>query len=222
MSTANMSDKIIKAIQSMAGRYGVYEIFGDWVKMIALAFANQIEYDDKREKDYLDVVHRYDPSELNKLMEMTAWLVEWADEEMTDMLGYVYMHLELGSKAHVQFFTPYNICRMMGALQKFDGNIVKINEPACGAGGNIIALAEAMRDQGFNYQTKMDVVCQDIDVKAVYMTYIQMTLYGIPAVCFQSNTLSDPQGKESSTGRLKTYGYVLNMWRLKNDTQAHS
>ena len=79
MSTANMSDKIIKAIQSMAGRYGVYEIFGDWVKMMALAFANQIEYDDKREKDYLDVVHRYDPSELNKLMEMTAWLIEWAD-----------------------------------------------------------------------------------------------------------------------------------------------
>lgn len=30
----NMSDKIIKTIQSMIGKYGVYNIFEDWVRML--------------------------------------------------------------------------------------------------------------------------------------------------------------------------------------------
>lgn len=215
----NTSDKralIIKAIQSMAGKYGVYEIFADWIKCMALAFANQVDYNDRREKDYLDTINRYDERERKKLCEMMAWLVEWADEEMTDMLGYIYMHLELGSKANGQFFTPYHICRLMAKLADYSSEEYQysnqeylVNEPTCGAGGNIIALAESMKEQGINYQERLTVICQDIDVKAVYMAYVQMTLYGIPAICYQSNTLLDPAGKESSTGKMKTFGYVL-------------
>ena len=209
MNTANMSDKIIKTIQSMTGKYSVYEIFADWVKCMALAMANQVEFNEQREKDYVDVMSRYDEAEQSKLIEMLAWLVEWADEEMTDMLGYIYMHLELGSKSHGQFFTPYNICQMMARMQKYEDKDYNANEPTCGAGGNIIALAQAMKEQGVNYQRRLNVVCQDLDVKAVYMAYVQMTLYGIPAICFQSNTLSDPLGLESSTGHMRTFGYVL-------------
>lgn len=207
----NMSDKIIKTIQSMIGKYGVYNIFEDWVRMIALAYANQIVFSEKREEEYLEIMKKYDDVEHSKFYEMYAWLLEWAEEQMTDMLGYIYMHLELGSKAHGQFFTPYNICRMMAKLQKYDGSILKVNEPSCGAGGNIIALAEALKEQGINYQQKMEVVCQDIDTKAVYMTYVQMCLYGIPAIVYQANTLSDPKGLQSVTGKLYSTGYLLKM-----------
>lgn len=207
----NMSDKIIKTIQSMIGKYGVYNIFEDWVRMIALAYANQIFFSQKREDEYLETMKKYDDAERSKFYEMYAWLLEWAEEQMTDMLGYIYMHLELGSKAHGQFFTPYNICRMMAKLQKYDGSILKVNEPSCGAGGNIIALAEALKEQGINYQQKMEVVCQDIDTKAVYMTYVQMCLYGIPAIVYQTNTLSDPEGLQSVTGKLYSTGYLLKM-----------
>lgn len=207
----NMSDKIIKTIQSMIGKYGVYNIFEDWVRMIALAYANQIFFNQRREDEYLETMKKYDDAEHSKFYEMYAWLLEWAEEQMTDMLGYIYMHLELGSKAHGQFFTPYNICRMMAKLQKYDGSILKVNEPSCGAGGNIIALAEALKEQGINYQQKMEVVCQDIDTKAVYMTYVQMCLYGIPAIVYQTNTLSDPEGLQSVTGKLYSTGYLLKM-----------
>ena len=138
----NMSDKIIKTIQSMIGKYGVYNIFEDWVRMIALAYANQIIFSQKREDEYLEIMKKYDEAERSKLCEMYAWLLEWSEEEMTDMLGYIYMHLELGSKAHGQFFTPYHICQMMAKMQKYDGKVLKVNEPSCGAGGNVIALAE--------------------------------------------------------------------------------
>lgn len=207
----NMSDKIIKTIQSMIGKYGVYNLFEDWVRMIALAYANQIFFSQKREDEYLEIMKRYDDAEKAKLYEMYAWLLEWAEEQMTDMLGYIYMHLELGSKAHGQFFTPYHVCQMMAKMQKYDGKVMKVNEPSCGAGGNIIALAEALKEQGINYQQKMEVVCQDIDTKAVYMTYVQMCLYGIPAIVYQANTLSDPEGLQSVTGKLYSTGYLLKM-----------
>lgn len=211
MNMENMSDKIIKTIQSMIGKYGVYNIFEDWVRMIALAYANQIFFSQKREDEYLEIMKRYDDAEKAKLYEMYAWLLEWAEEQMTDMLGYIYMHLELGSKAHGQFFTPYHVCQMMAKMQKYDGKVIKVNEPSCGAGGNIIALAEALKEQGINYQQKMEVVCQDIDTKAVYMTYVQMCLYGIPAIVYQANTLSDPEGLQSVTGKLYSTGYLLKM-----------
>ena len=207
----NMSDKIIKTIQSMIGKYGVYNIFEDWVRMIALAYANQIVFSEKREDEYLEIMKRYDDVEHSKFYEMYAWLLEWSEEQMTDMLGYIYMHLELGSKAHGQFFTPYHVCQMMAKMQKYDGKIIKVNEPSCGAGGNIIALAEALKEQGINYQQKMEVICQDIDTKAVYMTYVQMCLYGIPAIVYQANTLSDPNGLQSVTGKLYSTGYLLKM-----------
>ena len=207
----NMSDKIIKTIQSMIGKYGVYNIFEDWVRMIALAYANQIVFSEKREEEYLEIMKKYDDAEHSKFYEMYAWLLEWSEEQMTDMLGYIYMHLELGSKAHGQFFTPYHVCQMMAKMQKYDGKIIKVNEPSCGAGGNIIALAEALKEQGINYQQKMEVICQDIDTKAVYMTYVQMCLYGIPAIVYQANTLSDPKGLQSVTGKLYSTGYLLKM-----------
>lgn len=205
--------KIIETIQKMAGKYSVYEIFGDWVKMMALGFANQVVFKESREKEYLETISRYNEDERNKLVEMLAWLTEWADEEMTDMLGYIYMHLELGSKSAGQFFTPYHICQLMARMQKFDGKTVPMNEPSCGAGGNIIALAEEMQKQGFNYQQSMIVTCQDLDVKAVYMCYTQLTLYGIPAAVFQSDTLCDPEGQKSSTGKLLTFGYIMSFMR---------
>lgn len=215
MTTENMSDKIITSIQLMTGKYGVYDIFSDWVEMMALAFWNQVQFSQKREDRYKDIIKKYEKKEQSRLIELFAWLTEWADQEMTDMLGYIYMHLDISSKHHGQFFTPYHICRMMAKMQKYKEEPYEVNEPTCGAGGNIIALAESMKDQGINYQRYLMAVCQDIDIKAVYMAYVQMNLYGIPAICFQSDTLADPQGINSSTGKMMTIGYMLNMWRRK-------
>ena len=213
----NMSDKIIKAIHSMSGKYGVYEIFSDWVKMQAFAYANQVQFSQAREDEYIEAMKRYSKEEFAQLAEMTAWLVEWADEQMFDMLGYIYMHLEIGNKRTGQFFTPYNICQLMAKTVVFPELPITTNEPTCGAGGNIIALAEAMRDAGINYQHNLFAVCQDIDVKAVYMAFVQMSLYGIPAIVYQSDTLLDPNGLRSTTGKMYTIGYMMapKLWKYE-------
>ncbi len=209
MHTKNMSGDIIKLLQSLSGKYSVYEIFANWVQMMALSFAQAVWYEEKRETEYKEIVNRYTQEELAKLFEATAYLWEWAEQEMTDMLGYIYMHLDLGSKSHGQFFTPYHICKLMAKIPEYEEGLIKVNEPTCGAGGNIIALAEALKDKGLNYQQIMRATLQDIDTKAVYMSYVQMCIYGIPAVVFQSDTLQDPNGNNSSTGRLYSVGYLL-------------
>lgn len=209
MHTKNMSGDIIKLLQSLSGKYSVYEIFANWVQMMALSFAQAVRYEEKRETEYKEIVNRYTQEELAKLFEATAYLWEWAEREMTDMLGYIYMHLDLGSKSHGQFFTPYHICKLMAKIPEYEEGLIKVNEPTCGAGGNIIALAEALKDKGLNYQQIMRATLQDIDTKAVYMSYVQMCIYGIPAVVFQSDTLQDPNGNNSSTGRLYSVGYLL-------------
>ena len=67
MNMENMSDKIIKTMQSMTGKYGIYNIFEDWVCMMAMAYANQIEYSQKRENEYIETMRRYDEAEKAKM-----------------------------------------------------------------------------------------------------------------------------------------------------------
>lgn len=69
---------------------------------------------------------------------------------------------------------------------------VTLNEPSCGSGGMVIATARAMLEKGIDYQKKLKVIAQDLDWKAVYMCYVQLSLYGIDAEVIQGNTLTDP------------------------------
>ena len=68
----------------------------------------------------------------------------------------------------------------------------------------VIAFAEAMKSLGFNPQKQLIVTCNDLDIKSVYMTYIQLSLLGIPAIVEHMNTLSL---EKYSTW--KTPGYYL-------------
>lgn len=36
------------------------------------------------------------------------------------------------------------------------------------------------------------MVCQDLDWTAVYMCYVQLSLFGVKAIVAQGNTLSEP------------------------------
>ncbi len=88
-------------------------------------------------------------------------------------------------------------------------------EPAVGAGGMVIATAEAFEDEGINYQQAMHVTCIDVDAAAVHMAYIQLSLLHIPAIIVHGNALINEQW-----GYWLTPAYVLGFWnsRLKRDT----
>lgn len=209
-----MKKKIINKIQSMSGEFSVYALFDDWISMYAIATAQAVDFNEEREKAYLQIASKH-KDKMSDFIELNGLLIQAFEEKMEDVLGYIYMHLELGSSRTGQFFTPYHLCQLMAQMGATRKDFYEINEPSCGGGGNIIAFAEELERQGVDFRTKMRATCQDIDVRAVYMCYLQCSYYGIPAIVFQSDTLCDPLGQKSTTGRLFTPQLLINQMTMK-------
>ena len=191
---------IIKIIDSMSGRYSAYEVFSDWIKCSALSISNSLAIlHDKvwqtREKEYMATIQKYSDDEKMKFVEMFNLLIETLEDNMSDVLGEIYMESGMGSKAAGQFFTPYHVSQACAAVTLLNADkkgMYRINEPSCGGGGMIIAIAEKLKNQGIDYQRKMQVVAQDLDWKGVYMCYLQLSLLGIQAICVQGDSLNRP------------------------------
>ena len=52
-------------------------------------------------------------------------------------------------------------------------------------------VAKKINEAGGNAQMQMDIVAQDLDWNSVYMTYIQLSLNGLSAVCIQGDSLQN-------------------------------
>lgn len=223
--TGQHQSNLVKMIRDAAYRHSAWRVFTDFLALSAIAVSNAVDlrYREEREKKYLEIISAYDREEVNTISKMLAELVLALEAEMTDVLGQVFMELELGSKWSGQFFTPMHLCRMMAriALEDVDEKIkekgyITIQEPTAGGGAMIIALAEEMKRLGYNYQKQMLVVATDIDIKAVHMCYLQLSLLGIPAVVYHGDSLSLKMFSEWCTP-----AYILDgwFWRLKTQNE---
>ena len=104
------------------------------------------------------------------------------------------MQLELANKQRGQCFTPPSIGNLMAnclfhqAIEQ--QGYYTLNEPTCGSGALIIAFCKTMREKGYNPQTQLHVIAQDIDLKSVQMCFVQLSLLGIPAEIQHANPLT--------------------------------
>lgn len=193
--------EISKTINYLSGSKSPYDIFCDWIALMALALANapcliHSKIWHERENQYKNIVQRYPKEDFQKFVYMFGLLANAFEERLTDWLGQIYMESGCGNKNTGQFFTPFNVsqmCAMSTIPDDYDGSYpLTVNEPSTGGGGMIIAMANALKEKGFNFQTCMKVVAQDLDWKGVYMTYTQLSLLGIDAVVVQGDTLLEP------------------------------
>lgn len=182
--------------------YGVRrisQVFRDFCELSAIAIRNSVDRRgwEAREQRYLQVIEPYSPEEADRFAAVLAELTTELGREHSDVLGHLYMSLELGSDEMGQFFTPYQVSRLAaemtgdGAAEKLqDKDFITVSEPTCGSGGMVVALAEAMKKAGHNYQQQLHVTAQDIELTSVHMTYIALSLLHIPAVVIHGDTLS--------------------------------
>lgn len=183
-------EDIVKIIQSISGN--VYTVYSDWIKLCAIAIQNAVVINEQREQEYKTIIKKYKQSEVESFVTAFGILQILIEEKFDDYLGSIYMMLENGSKRTGQFFTPYHLSQLVAEVSEApeaDGRIA-INEPACGAGANIIAFLEKKSKEGINYQKKYKIVAQDLDWNCVYMCYVQLSLLGAYAVVMQKDTLS--------------------------------
>ncbi len=222
---ATKGSEIIKAIQKLTYGHTTWDIFQDWLEMSAILISNTVDWGQQKkcEERYMEIVKKYSKEEMEQFTKMLDLLIE----EMTrqteisgpcDILGEVFHGLELHNKYHGQFFTPFHICECMGrmvlddSLHKTidDRGYVSLCEPCVGAGGMVIGFANAMQQEKMNYQQQLCVTACDIDLKCVHMAYLQLSLYGIPAVIIHGNSLTLEEWS-----RWYTPAYMIGMWPLK-------
>jgi len=194
-----------KLYNKMCGRYSRYEVWQDMVWMVATAISNAVDkrYFDQREANYMRIVQKYSEDELKVFPEFFTHIVLGIEENPDcDFLGELYMDLELGNKHAGQFFTPYDVCRVMAEVtinedllksQIEEHGWISVNDCACGAGATLVAAANILRSKGLNYQQQALFVAQDVDATVALMCYIQLSLLGCAGYVVIGNTLTEPQ-----------------------------
>ena len=184
-----------KLFRRMAPERHRYDVFRDFVTLAACALHNGLWQEPGREADYLAIIGRYKAADQKAFPQLLAHLVTILDPEPRDMLGPLYMEMEVASRDQGQFFTPPEVSEMMARIQGVDHLLetqpfVTLSEPACGAGGMVLAVVKTLIQAGYDPARTLWVQAWDIDRLAALMAYVQLSLWNVPAEIVVGNTLS--------------------------------
>ncbi|MFI1408814.1 N-6 DNA methylase [Streptomyces sp. NPDC020707] len=194
--------EIAKLLAANTGAKRMSEIFDNFVEMAALALRNAVDVRgseawEAREGQYLQIAGRYSRTELDRFPRALALVTMEMQREPCDVLGRLYMELELGNERLGQYYTPYDIAQLMAKMQ-IDSVVEQVRregfadvyEPTCGAGAFMVSLSQAMLEHGLNPQTQLYVTAEDVAPQAMHMIYVHLTLLHIPAVVRRRDILT--------------------------------
>lgn len=173
-----------------------YDVFRDFVTMSAITLRNALIMNDTLEKEYLSIIKSYEKADQLQFPKLLALLVELLEFGPRDVLGSLFEDLELTSKDKGQFFTPQPISELMASILGCDQIDLKgkpfimLSEPACGAGGMVLAFVKQMQQSGHNPAQHLWVQAIDVDRLAALMCYVQLSLWHVPSEIIVGNTLS--------------------------------
>ncbi|QYY33584.1 SAM-dependent methyltransferase (plasmid) [Cupriavidus pinatubonensis] len=234
-SAASEKLEIVRLLRTAAYRRRMDEVWSDFVALAAITFAqlDRRSYAE-REVEYLRIVRRYTRDEFEALVQAFIRLPLAFEANVgpggvpihfADILGELFMALDLGNSAMGQFFTPNEVSRLVAAMtidrESIAGHIarngfVSVHEPAMGGGAMLIQFAAIMAEVGFNYQKQMVAVGVDLSLTAVHMCYIQMALLHIPAVLICGNSLT-----LETRSVWYTPAYIIGGWASRFPVSPH-
>jgi type I restriction-modification system DNA methylase subunit len=207
------------ALRQLAYGQHLFTIFRHFVALSALSLSNVADPINKaaREEQYLSIVKQYKPEEFRQFPPLLGMLATCLEHEPTDVLGRLYHRLEMQNDQTGQLFTPYTVCLAMAKMLVHDAKhlvqeqeFIRAQEPCVGSGAMVIALAQALREEGINYQHYLHVTAVDLDIVAMHMAYVQCTLLHIPAIILHGDTL---RGETYSVWH--TFAHVMGFWDAK-------
>lgn len=109
---------IVNLIGKASYRHNTWTVYSDFLALAAISLSNTVDLKnrDKREREYLKIISKYTKKEAELFPEILANLSMGLEDGPTDILGQVFMELNLGNKWTGQFFTPMSICRAAGDM----------------------------------------------------------------------------------------------------------
>lgn len=197
-------DEIIKMIDRSSYKVNRSQLISDVFECGALAISNMVDFNkyDEREQRYKDIMNGYSPDERKLIVDIFSKIfalsssVVYDNGRFDDYLGELFMRCNQRSKFAGQFFTPYHISKLMAKMTLSDietppKKILTICDPCCGGGGLAMAALDVLKnDYNINYAMDCFIECADIDIRCVHMTYLQLSLAGVPAIVKHQNTLT--------------------------------
>ena len=122
---------------------------------------------------------------------------EMEREPYRDLLGRVYQDVAgtAGKRALSAVYTPDAICKMTAGMgmdielvkaRIRRGETVSLYEPACGAARMVLAVAELLGE----LRMGLRVTCEEIDLVACKIAYVNLSMWGVPAVVYHADSLS--------------------------------
>lgn len=222
-------NEIIKTLEKGLCRTNAHEFLSDVFECGAIAISNQFDLSryKNREERYLSIMKKYEANERQVIVEVFGKLYLLLTHQIDpqigffDYLGDLYMKSNTSNSKAGQFFTPYNVSKLC-AETSLDGALIEeaieqdkiltLNEPTCGAGGMVIAAVDVLYNKHhFNYSRNLLVECGDIDTRCVHMSYLQLSLAGIPAIIYHRDALS-----METWDRWETPAYIMQFTRFKD------
>lgn len=210
-------------LDKLSRNYGKYTVFSDFLKMCSISIYNVFAKNEEMEKVYLNTIKAYEKEDRVLFTKMFADLIMMykTADDIIDILGPIYEHENLSNSHIGQFFTPSHIAELMSKVSISDNKsdfekIIKENgfitmcEPTCGSGVMIIAFAKVLKSFDINYQKNLLVTANDISDVCAYMTYIQLALYGLPAIVYCGNALTG-----ETRFKMETPLYFLQSWKFR-------
>lgn len=192
-----------KEIRSFAYKHNIWDVWQDWLSMMAISISNSVEFHQRKEREdtYNKIISKYDKSDLESMTTMFYYLIAGLQVcgigHYRDILGELYHNLKLNNKNNGEFFTPMHVSDFMAEIQLTDceetlkkQGYLSVCEPTCGSGVMVIAFANALMRRGYDVSKCMIAICTDIDSVCVRMCYIQLSLIGVPAVVIHGNSLT--------------------------------
>lgn len=196
MNKKDYVKEFISKLSNLDRSRSVSTVFNDFLTLSCCSLAQTVYRNDNLEQKYLNIIKTYTKGQAEEFSKLLAFLVLGLEQAPQDFLGQVYMFLNLGSQANGQYFTPYSVSKFMAEInfteiESLQNNqLITLSEPCCGSGALIIAFAQTLREHNINYQQNLFVEAIDISEMCFKMTYIQLSLLGIPAKVVQGDSLS--------------------------------
>jgi hypothetical protein len=210
LSTQDRVKLFVKLLNTGDHSKNNHERFRDFIEMAYCAHAKAATlvttkdqaYADSLEERYMRVVGTYRDPDMHTVREVFPELLAMCTETVVaggcDFLGMIAAELGALSDDMGQFFTPFQVSRMMASMTLGDcrttieqEGYITIEEPAAGAGSMVIACADVLEHElGLNPVIHMLVRAIDVSHVAYQMCYLQLTWRGIPALVQRANSLS--------------------------------
>lgn len=168
--------------------YNSYRVFEDWVGLMFYAF----QRDDPH---YLEIMGQYRNTgpmgqrEAGHFANATACLLEYMQATHEEVLGTLFE--EYASNPYMgQFFTPSSVAQVTARICQtlsMTGDRFTVLDPACGAGGCLIAAA---KEQTFEQNNRAFFLGHDIDLSCARMTALNLMFFNLDGIVLWGNHLA--------------------------------